>query len=149
MTAEQVAERLAEVGVSWQRSTLAKLENGNRENVTVGELLALAYVLGVAPVHLLIDPNSEDLYAVTPSCSESSADVRSWVRGFRPLEGMDARLFWAEVPPAEFGVQEDAPGRRKWLLEVISYASRSMGRLYRRDDGSTVLEIEQPRREDG
>ena len=48
------------------RSILADLEIGRRENISVAELLAFAVVPDVAPVHLLMPPESAEPYAVTP-----------------------------------------------------------------------------------
>lgn len=152
LTASQLAERCAEVGTpELTAQALSNIETGRRDKegrrrryVTVDEVVALALALGVAPVHLLIDPEGDD-YQVTPTHAEPSTAVRAWVRGFRPLEGTDTRMFWAEVPPAEFGVQEDAPGRQEWVREVTAYLSRSMGRMYRREDGTVVFEVERPR----
>ncbi len=49
LTAQQLAEALQEQGVSWQRTTVVKLENGTRENVTFNEVLALATYSGGWP----------------------------------------------------------------------------------------------------
>ena len=40
--------------MDWTRIVVTKLETGRRQSVSVEELLALAYVLNVAPVHLLV-----------------------------------------------------------------------------------------------
>ncbi|MFI1951986.1 helix-turn-helix domain-containing protein [Streptomyces xinghaiensis] len=147
LTAEQLADRLTEQGVPWQRSTVAKLENGSRENVTIAEWLALAYVLDVAPIHLLVptDAPAGDVYQVTPTETATIGDVRAWVRGFEELPGTDRRKFYASVPEVEFGVREVDPERFEWVWSVVKYVSRSMGRLYRRDDGTPVFELELPK----
>ena len=44
-----------EQGIHWNRTTVAKLETGRRESITVPELLALADVLGVPVPWLLVD----------------------------------------------------------------------------------------------
>ncbi|TVL91940.1 helix-turn-helix transcriptional regulator [Streptomyces sp. SAJ15] len=111
LTAEDLANRLVEQGIGWQRSTVAKLENGKRENVTVTEWLALAYVLGVAPVHLLVDPNDDEPFQITPEHSESGSTVRAWVRGSSPAQGVDTRTFSAEVPEGEFALRDHFAGR--------------------------------------
>ena len=102
-----LARELRAVGVPWERAMVAKLETGRRKSVSVMELLALAYVLNVAPLHLLVSPDSTDEpYQVTPEVTEPSYRVRGWVRGLfmlrkLPLVG-DQRLFFSEVPPDEF-----------------------------------------------
>ena len=92
-----------------------KLENGKRQNLTVVELLALATVLQVAPVHLLVpplpspewgaggnEPNDTTAYQVTPGRTEPMYLVRRFIRGETPLPGMDERAFYSEIPPQEF-----------------------------------------------
>jgi hypothetical protein len=102
-------------GLAWDRTTVVKLENGKRQNVTVVELLALAVVLQVAPVHLLVpplpspewgaggnEPNDAGAYQVTPSRTEPMYLVRRFIRGETPLPTMDERAFYSEIPPQEF-----------------------------------------------
>ncbi|MDX2676179.1 helix-turn-helix domain-containing protein [Streptomyces sp. NY05-11A] len=124
LTAEQLAERLTALGVSWQRSTVAKLENGNRENVTVTEWLALAAALNVAPVHLLIPPDAAegDRYLVTPETELAADRAREWVRGRHPLPGARRRDFTAEAPEGEFvsfdmTTREGALAAAEWIKE--------------------------------
>lgn len=103
-TAEDLAEKLAEQGVNWERSTVAKLENGKRQNVTLTEWLALAAVLNVAPVHLLLPiEEGEDAYQVTPTRVERVEQVRGWVRGFWPLPGSNVIQHQGEMPEEEQG----------------------------------------------
>jgi transcriptional regulator with XRE-family HTH domain len=105
LTAKELGERLTALGVRWDRFTVANLESGKRQNVTVVEWLALARVLNVAPVHLLVPPEAEadDEYQVTPTETARVADVRAWVRGHYPLLGEKVAAFHAEVPDAEYG----------------------------------------------
>ncbi len=103
MTAQDLAERMTTLGLPWNRTTVVKLENGRRENVSVTELLVLAEALATAPVNLLV-PVTDEPYQVTPARTESSDVVREWVRGNKPLPGTsteDQRTFYAEVPLAD------------------------------------------------
>jgi transcriptional regulator with XRE-family HTH domain len=102
LTAAQLAERLREVGLDWDRNVVANLETGRRASLDVGELLALALVLDVAPVHLLVPLDDEAPFHVTPTRIEKSGPVRDWVRGAEPLDGTDARVYWSEVPEVEW-----------------------------------------------
>lgn len=140
LTGAQLAERMTEVGVKWDRSIVANLENGRRRFVTVDELLALAYVLDVAPVHLLVPPlpsptwdaesqgreplppereNSPNdwttLYKVTKGVEVPLYRVREFIRGQTPLPGMDRRGFYSELPPQEFTFHM-GPGTFTWHL---------------------------------
>lgn len=144
LTAEQLAARLVEQGVSWQRGTVAKLETGRRENITVAELLALAVVLDVAPVHLLVPPDSDTPYRVSDTQTATPQSARGWIRGFEPLTGADPRKFFSEVPLNEYGSDNGAE-RYVWVRQAIDYLARAAGRWYRREDGTGVFEIELPR----
>lgn len=101
LTAAEVGRRMKEDhGVRWDRFTVANLESGKRQNVTVVELLALARVLDVAPLHLLV-PLEEVSYQVTPREEQPAARVRDWIRGVDPLPGMNQRIYFSEVPMEE------------------------------------------------
>jgi transcriptional regulator with XRE-family HTH domain len=52
LTAEEVAER---AGFGLTRSIVANLENGRKEDLTVRQLVAIAFVLDVSPADLLFD----------------------------------------------------------------------------------------------
>jgi transcriptional regulator with XRE-family HTH domain len=103
MTAAKLAEEMTRVGVKWDRGTVAKLETGRRENVSVAELLALAAVLSVSPVWLLVPTVDDAPYKATPTQTEPAQVVRNWIRGDRPLPGTDWRLYVAEGP-SEWGM---------------------------------------------
>ncbi|MFC8415707.1 helix-turn-helix transcriptional regulator [Streptomyces coelicoflavus] len=102
-SAEDLGNALKDEGVKWDRFTVANLEKGKRQNVTVVELLALAKVLDVALVNLLV-PVNDAPYQVTPERVEDSDAVRAWVRGQKPLPGMDERTFLTEVSVADMRV---------------------------------------------
>jgi transcriptional regulator with XRE-family HTH domain len=110
-SARRLAEEMAEAGMKWDRSTVANTENGRRP-VTVEELLALAYVLDVAPVHLLVPPvDGEGAdYAVTPTVTATSGRVRSWIIGRHPLAGADVLSFMRERPRHPWVPSEDEQG---------------------------------------
>ncbi|MGW2040488.1 helix-turn-helix domain-containing protein [Streptomyces virginiae] len=97
LTAQQLADRLRDAGVPWDRATVTKLETNRRQNVSVVELLALARVLDVAPVHLLV-PLYEGPYMVTPVEAAAADRARAWIRGERTLKGGDAQIYFSEAP---------------------------------------------------
>lgn len=109
-SAQRLADELTKRGVSWDRSIVANLETGRRQTVTVEEWLALAYVLDVAPVHLLVPPTDADrpqtggFVNVAPvhSVVTTPGWYRAWVRGQAPLVGVDPRRYFSEVPDSEF-----------------------------------------------
>jgi len=142
LSGAQLAAKLREVGVEWDRNVVANLENGRRASVDVAELLALAYVLDVAPIHLLVPTDDERAYQVTPTTALDVDEVRDWVRGFAGLPGTGLRGFYFDVPEHELNAPEDTPRRRRhegvvwrWLLRTVG------GGVHRRDDGTAVYEL--------
>ncbi|WP_405599567.1 helix-turn-helix domain-containing protein [Streptomyces sp. NBC_01410] len=102
LTGADLADRLARLGVNWNRSIVANFEAGRRPNVSVVEWLALAQALDVAPLHLLVSPDATDadLYQVTPTRTAAVPVVREWIRGYYPLNADPAR-FEREAPRTE------------------------------------------------
>lgn len=112
LTGAGLAERMTEAGIKWDRSVVANLENGRRASVSVEELLALAYVLDVAPVHLVVPITAGGCLSVTPDVSVTNEQARAWIRGDAELPGKDGRKYFSEVPEDEWklraGQQEEA-----------------------------------------
>jgi transcriptional regulator with XRE-family HTH domain len=104
-TAAQLGEALTKEGVQWDRFAVASLESGKRQNVSLVEMLALALVLDVAPVHLIV-PLDEVPYQITQRRTEPAIEVRAWVRGQLPLPGTDARIYLSEVAMADLTRQK-------------------------------------------
>jgi transcriptional regulator with XRE-family HTH domain len=128
LTAAQLAERLRQVGLDWDRSIVANLETGRRQAVSVEELLALALVLDVAPVHLLVPTDDEQLFQVTPTRAEPSGVVRDWLRGGPPLAGTDLASYYAEVPEVDW----EQVGERAQVLQAArlgTYHGRRLAEL--------------------
>jgi transcriptional regulator with XRE-family HTH domain len=107
LSAEGLADAMREVGVPFDKTVIANLETGRRRFVTVQELLALAYVLDVAPTHLLVptDGTGDEVYLVTPTYGSTVTHVRHWIRGQQPIGPQDARTYFTEVPLHEFAVK--------------------------------------------
>jgi transcriptional regulator with XRE-family HTH domain len=124
LTAAQLAEQMTRVGIPWKRGVVAKLENGLRGAVSVEELLALATVLDVAPVHLLVPFEDEQPYQVTPTQVEPAGAVRDWVRGVWYLPGADLRSFFSELPPHEYRPPEPGDSRMFEPGRLGTYAER-------------------------
>jgi transcriptional regulator with XRE-family HTH domain len=127
MTTAELARRCAELGVpSLTTQALYKLE-GQRDPakrpprpVSVDELLALALVLNVAPVHLIVPVDGDqEKYRITPEVQASRARVRTWIRGlqlpFRLPKVGDQRQFLSEMPEGEILAWRDERGL-KWEL---------------------------------
>jgi hypothetical protein len=69
--------------------------------VTLDEALALAYALNTAPVHLMTPRDDDTVMEITPEVKEPARDVRAWIRGERPLPGVNKIAYRAEVPESE------------------------------------------------
>ncbi len=105
MPAAELARRMQAAGIPWTRLVVTKLETGRRQSVSVEELLALAYVLDVAPVHLMVPWDDEAPCRVTGALTQPAAAVRQWVRGWPHsrdgLEGTDGHLYRRHTPDSE------------------------------------------------
>jgi len=77
------------------RYVIANLESGRRRTVSIDEVVALAYVFNVAPVHLLALPE-DTLQQVTPNMAVAAPEVFLWARGDRPLAGQDEARYLTE-----------------------------------------------------
>ncbi len=93
---EQLVDRLREMGVEWDRATLARLEAGRRK-VSLDEALLLAAALGVSPQYLVL-PRSNEPVQLAPNLTVEVRLARDWMRGFTPLSDDDERSFFTEVP---------------------------------------------------
>jgi hypothetical protein len=106
MTVAQLAARCAEAGMPrLTAQTLYKLE-GQRTSraprpVSVDELLVLAYVLDIAPVHLIAGLDDDATVPVSPDWSVSAPGARLWIRGLAPLSDTDRKRYEANVPASE------------------------------------------------
>jgi transcriptional regulator with XRE-family HTH domain len=87
LTQEDLAERMRDLGIDWQRVVVAKLESGRRSYLTVEELLAVCVILEISPTDLLVPRELKDdqPYLVTPNATARATNAREWVRGSDPL----------------------------------------------------------------
>lgn len=123
-------------GWSWDRTTVAKIENGSRQ-VTLDEFVALAWVLGVCPASLFTPMDSATRVAVTPHTSEPASNVWRWACGTSPLSAgrrksevvsrpirADEIRFYEEARPDYLAVAErELPGLTRLHQLVASLQS--------------------------
>ncbi len=83
-SAQRLAEELQGVGLPWDRTIIANLENGRRNAVSVEELLALSYVLAVPPVLMLVPLGEADTVNITPDLAVPPGLAHRWVLGDVP-----------------------------------------------------------------
>lgn len=116
LTQDELAAALQKEGVPWTRSTIAKLELGKRDNISVVELLALSCCLACSPTHLVVPPEGESLYQITPNKDVSVFAARRFFRGLEELPGMDWRGFAIEAPDDE--ITEYVGGRKRYVMPL-------------------------------
>jgi transcriptional regulator with XRE-family HTH domain len=81
VSVQAIADRCAELGLPLDRAVLAKLEKGQRQMLTVGELLVLAEALGVPPILLLFPLGAEETVEVLPGRQMPTWDAVKWFSG--------------------------------------------------------------------
>lgn len=82
LTQAQLAERMAQAGFPWHKSTVSKTESGQRD-ATVSELFELARIFSVPPA-ALVSPDTHALEQLQALVTEIEADLQAY-RG-RALE---------------------------------------------------------------
>lgn len=80
-SAERLAAEMTAVGVPWTRDAVVNLETKRRKRLAAHELLALAYVLGLASPVELLAPATAPKIPVTPSVDVATLDARAWCWG--------------------------------------------------------------------
>ncbi|MEU3898815.1 helix-turn-helix transcriptional regulator [Streptomyces sp. NPDC045251] len=85
MSAQQLADRCAALGLPLGRSVIANFESGRRPTVSVPELLVLAYALGVPPLALLFPAGREATVEPLPDRTAPTWDALRWFTGEGPL----------------------------------------------------------------
>lgn len=110
-TQQALADRLEEIDLPIDRSTIAKIE-ANTRGVSVDEVLAFAIALGVPPMILMV-PRSEDKVRVAPGVKVGSWEAAAWWRGVFPLDNAispeDRRFFDDACSDAEATVRTELP----------------------------------------
>lgn len=87
MSAQQLADRCAELGLPINRSVLANLESGRRPSVSVAELLVLARALDTAPALLLFPPGRHEMIELLPDSPVPVFDALRWFAADGPWPG--------------------------------------------------------------
>lgn len=125
--AERLANEMRTVGIPWDRSIVANLEAGRRATLSVDEFIALAFVLDVAPVHLLIPTQPGTAYQVAPKGPTTVPEfARAWTRGQLPIDAVNARRYFSEVPDNEWAPPAWTPQAVEQHAEILA-AVRAQG----------------------
>lgn len=125
-----LAAAMNERGIPWNRTTVAKLETGRRESLTVPELLSLALVLDVPPVLLVADPRRDAPVPVADGVAVDPWSALLWMIGAstinggitsHPMSSTTAELIWQVRQVAEWaGAIGSTPVRPGTPLRVSS-----------------------------
>lgn len=99
MSAQQLADRTAELGMPIPRAVLANLESGRRDVVTVAEVLVLAAALRVAPAELFCPVGFDEEIELLPGRLVDPLSGSKWVNGELALDLNGPELGF-QVPPA-------------------------------------------------
>lgn len=143
-SAQRLADEMKAVGIPWQRSTVANLENGRRPVVGVDELLALAVVLGVNPVLLLVplDLADDEPYSVAGNTT-TAGRVREWVSGqdllVKPRTLVELARALQPLPP-EIAAKLNEK-YRTWDWDQVKREGARMRAQNQRPDPTTGLTI--------
>ncbi|MFO7250488.1 MAG: helix-turn-helix transcriptional regulator [Actinomycetes bacterium] len=85
MSAAELADACAALGLPISRSAIADLESGRRPTVSVAELLVFARVLHVPPIELLCPVGRADAVEILPGRKTPPWTALRWVSGEAPL----------------------------------------------------------------
>lgn len=87
LSAKQLSDRCAQLGMPIQRSVLANLESGRRATISVAEVMVLAAALEVAPMQLLFPVGYEERFEFLPNQHAVPFAAAQWFEGKLSLEG--------------------------------------------------------------
>jgi transcriptional regulator with XRE-family HTH domain len=87
LSAQKVANACGAIGVEIDRNVLAGLENRRRSIVSVAEIMALARVLGVAPLALIFPVGRDERLEALPGIAADPFTVAQWFSGEAPFPG--------------------------------------------------------------
>lgn len=143
LSGEELASR---AGSGLTRSIVANLENGRKIDVTVSQLLAIAFVLGVTPVSLLVDLYNPYGYMDVIRTDDDVVRMQNWLA----FDWIGGSATPKEIIVDRDGVSTPAPDADDdtWLLHYLLDQRGKL--LYAHDaQSSKVAEIEKDAREFG
>jgi transcriptional regulator with XRE-family HTH domain len=97
LSAPQLADRTAALGMPVTRSVLADLESGTRDTVTVAEVLVIAAALGVAPTELICPVGFDEQIELLPGRTMDPLQAWKWIYGEFTLDVTDGDTRLAET----------------------------------------------------
>lgn len=82
LSAQQLSDALHErLKVDMKRTVIGGIEAGTRKNVSVSEIFAIAYVLGIPPILLLVPVGEPGEFEILPGISTDPWTAANWLAG--------------------------------------------------------------------
>jgi hypothetical protein len=105
-----------------------------KQTVPLDDVFAISYALGVAPIHMMIPIEDDDVVRVTETEPLSAKTARAWFRGELPLGLGDGRedleaFYKSEAPAEEQPSSPTSHGPLRKLRLLIELLSREMDGL--------------------
>lgn len=92
MSQRELAARVANIGMKINQSAITRIERGERK-VSLGEAIALAAALDVAPVNLFLPIDGDEPVRLAPALEVDLTHARKWATGERPLDPANLRFY--------------------------------------------------------
>ncbi|MBO0917504.1 helix-turn-helix domain-containing protein [Streptomyces laculatispora] len=139
LSAQQLSDRCAAIGMPIQRSVLANLESGRRTTVTVAEVLVLAHALGVPPGVLMFPVGHESQSESLPGGYMEPYAAVEWISG-RVFIDQDVSDEFFETPLGLVRLHQDAVRQLQQRMRKRSEAARRMVSLELEYSDAAALE---------
>jgi len=142
LTGDQLAERTGELGYLIPRATIANIESGRREQVSVQEVAVLAAALGVPPTVLVFDVAAAEV-ELMPGRVEPGIAAAEWWAGnkagnLRSQVPLDRQ---AEALPSSLTLTRQAARLQMAFLRAWKEYER-LGNLHQAGDPDLTLDLE-------
>jgi transcriptional regulator with XRE-family HTH domain len=94
----ELARRLTEHGLPTNQVGVSRIETGERDDVSINEVFAIAVALNVSPLFLLAGTYAGETVDIVPGMPVAPSLMAYWLRGERPPPGADEEAFFDNVP---------------------------------------------------
>ncbi|MFZ0118241.1 MAG: helix-turn-helix transcriptional regulator [Pseudonocardiaceae bacterium] len=127
MTQTELGRRMTALGQKWGRTTVAKLETGNRESVTPDEWWALALVFDVPPLLLLVDPVAGTPVRIAEGIEVDPWSALLWSSGQKSLTDSPGQAWESLGEGYEVAslVERFLQQRRQWEVAALTLPANS------------------------
>ncbi|MFC8429874.1 helix-turn-helix domain-containing protein [Streptomyces sp. NPDC057253] len=148
LSAQQLAERCAQIGMPIQRSVLANLESGRRTTVNVAEVLVLAHALKVPPGVLIFPVGHVTHTEVLPDGATEPGFAIEWLAGRSFFDAEAAEGFF-DTPLGLVRLHQDQVTTLRRTVQSRDHARREFADIATRfrDDEERYVQFETERAE--